>query len=761
MPISSINSEPIVVGIDGIGSDLAADVHNLLGEYVDDGLTSLPASDWTNGGIQTSSSSPEYGHVVYATHTVCLRDKRYASEPVQVFCDAGWLTCFIPYSGEADSSCIYNSAGYTYNELMWKRVQYIPEGIYYRVSMRKDPHSSSNVLDPAESHLHIHFVTSGSISFRRSKTDPDDITPTMLWKLGEMSNGVPNWTKHTHLLSPEIMHADKPIKVVADDSVVRPYVYYYDDEGTSLKYVRGASIPQGANYRLDLNVRDGSAQGHYDMTYGLSLIEMDGNFFWYGTSSTTAIAYTDTRIIQCMPVRYEHPVVISLADYTTYRVGTYLRTDDKVVSTHDYEALRSGPIGVPAGQWFHIYMGKVGDAAFTVADIEEAVSLLRVEPIHGVGSAIDGVRNELSVLKKRVTELEGEVIPDYYEGQSYSLAGKIADILDENSQPKESVVQFAFVTDFHANAYAQSFKTRALLNKIFSETHCSMFVNGGDTMNGKLTSDNTQVSPIDFAKGMQEWSQWLVPDTAALSLMVVGNHDGGVDYNPSTPARIDEHTLYEVSALGLTAGNVVLDANSKCSYYVDDEYHRIRWLVCNVGNTSNVGKWSTAGSGVTGESLSDAISFAGQALGSMRDGWTAVVFNHILINTWTSGPSKGAKDLEDLCDLFKSRGSASIQSRLFNFADAEGEIACIIGGHLHIDYDYTTDGGISCIITTTDNRGGQCRLNEQTNKLVIDATIRPNGTADEQAFDVFTIDTVNKTISTVRIGFGVDRSWSY
>lgn len=761
MPISSINNEPIAVGIDGFTDDLATDIHNLLGEYMDDGLTSLPASNWTNGSVQTNSSSPSYGEIVYSTHTIIMDEKGYASDNVQVFCDSGWLLGFIPYSGEADSSCIYGSTGYTYNELMWKRVLLIPKGIYYRVAMRKDPHSSSNVLDPVECHVHAHFVTGSSVAFRQARLKPDDIVPKMLWKLGEASAGIPNWTKNTHLLSPEIMHADKPIKITYDDTVARPYVYYYDEDGTYLTYAQGASIPKGAYYRIDLNVRDGSSQGHYGMTYAVSLLEMEDNFIWYGTSNGNAVKYTNTRIIQCMPVKYDHPVVISLTDYTTYRVGTYLRADNKTVSTFDYEALHNSPVGVPAGQWFHIYMGKVGDAAFTVEDIEEAVSMLRVEPIHGVGSAVDGVRNELAVLKRRVTELEGETVPDYYESESYSLSGKIADILAANQQPKESVVQFAFVTDFHANAYSQSFKTRALLNKVFAETHCSMLVNGGDVMNGKLTSDNTPVSPIDFAKGMQEWSQWLVPDTASLSLMVVGNHDGGVDYNPSTSARIDEHTLYDVSALSLTAGNVVLDPNSKCSYYVDDDYHSIRWIVCNVGNTSNVGKWSTASSGVTGESVSDAISFAGQSLGSMPSGWTAIVINHILINTWTNGPTKGAKDLEDLCDLFKSRGSGTIQGRFFDFSDAYGDIACLVGGHLHIDYDYATDGGIPCIIVTTDNRAGQCRLNEQTNKLVIDPSIRQGGTPDEQAFDVFTIDTSERTISTVRIGYGVDRSWEY
>ena len=744
------------------GNKLATDVKNEINSVGDDASgithresTSLNAYRWTNGGVQTNSSTAGFGQILVQDQRICLETKVYADSDIQVYCDDGWAIGLVAYSSTEDSSCKYGQSGYTYNETLWKRILVVPKGDYFRIVLQKMPTSTSDVLDPSTDYKHVHFV-------RKVAGTSDDIAKDILWRLGEMVSGVPNWARVTHLISRDILTAEKPLKIAFDDSIVRPYVYYYDenDVAYSIPSIRATSIPKGARYRLDLNVRDGSSQGHYGMVEAISIVEMEDNFIWYGTSATNAVGYSASRIIMCMTERHDYPVAVSLSDYTKYKVGAYLRASGGVPSAFDYEPLYRHEVMIPAGQWHNVYLGKVDDSSFTLAEIEEATSLLKVKPIYGYDTVIDGLRNEVAQLKVRISDLEGNAIPNYYESDTYSLDSKIADILSANQKSVESVVQFAFVTDFHANVLNQQFKTRVLLNKIFNETNCRIFVNGGDTANGKLWS-GSEVSSIDFAKVMEQYANWLIPDKCALSFTIAGNHDGGVDYNPFVTARIDEHTLSEITPMGRTAGNVVVDPNSECSCYVDDEYHKIRWIAANYGNVSNVGKWSTESSGVTGESNADCLSFVGCALGTMPKGWTAVIFNHILINYWTNGQTKGAAPLESLCDMYNQKGSGTLEGRLFDFSNAVGEVACIIGGHLHIDYDYETAGGIPCIITTTDNCAYQYRLVDGEDRITRDATLRPAGTPYEQAIDVFTIDTENKTISTVRIGFGTDRSWTY
>lgn len=767
--IKSVNGNTIVLDGSGIADEAVTKTkldaalrakadgvrENSYGTVADAGMTSLTASDWQQGAVQTNSNVSTFGQIISATSGLVTPVRQYASRDVQVWCDAGWEMAFHPYASDSDSSYKYGQSGYSYAVLMWHQILLVPKGNYYRIVLRKVGAQASDVLDPAVDSKHVHFVTEEA-----GLLGDGNIAPSLKWKVGTMSAGVPTWTQNTHLLMADIVEAKRPIKVVADDSVVRPYVAYYDESGATLRSgFRVSMIPAGARFRLDLNIRDGSDQGHYGMVEALQLIEMDGNFPWLGATATDVITYADNRIIMCMPERHDYPVVISLPDYSKYLVGAYLKTNGNVVSTFDWEGAYDRPVGVPAGQWYHVYMAKADNTAFSAAEFDEAVGMLRVEQLEGYPSPIDGVRNDVSLLKRRVTALEGETIPAYYESQTYSLDGRIADILAANPQPKETVAQFAFATDFHFTEYSNQLKARMLLNKVFAKTNCSMFVDGGDVVDGKLIGSGL-VTPIDFAKQMQHWSNWVIPDSCGLALQVVGNHDGGASWNPSGDALIDEHTLYEVSAIARTAGNVVLDPNGECQLYVDDPYHKIRWIVGNYGNTTNVGHWDVSqGHGVLGESKSDCLSFVGWALDSMDDGWIAVVFNHILINSWDNGPVKGAANLESLCDAYNARSSATLDSRMFDFSDARGEVACIIGGHLHLDYDYETTGGIPCIVVTTDNAGAQCSINESTGKPYVDA--RQAGTPEEQAIDVFTIDTENRTISTVRIGFGEDRSWTY
>ena len=73
-----------------------------------------------------------------------------------------------------------------------------------------------------------------------------------------------------------------------------------------------------------------------------------------------------------------------------------------------------------------------------------------------------------------------------------------------------------------------------------------------------------------------------------------------------------------------------------------------------------------------------------------------------------------------------------------------------ISGHTHKDLSETLSDGTPIICTTTANAGGE-----------LGGLDRTLGTVNENAFDIITVDTVNKTVNATRIGAGSDRALSY
>ena len=83
----------------------------------------------------------------------------------------------------------------------------------------------------------------------------------------------------------------------------------------------------------------------------------------------------------------------------------------------------------------------------------------------------------------------------------------------------------------------------------------------------------------------------------------------------------------------------------------------------------------------------------------------------------------------------------------YDFTNTDAEVACVIGGHTHWDGMVKTSGGVPVIATSCD--------------MYLGISGMEKGTVTEQAFDVFTIDTSAKMISTKRIGYGADRVFTY
>lgn len=84
-----------------------------------------------------------------------------------------------------------------------------------------------------------------------------------------------------------------------------------------------------------------------------------------------------------------------------------------------------------------------------------------------------------------------------------------------------------------------------------------------------------------------------------------------------------------------------------------------------------------------------------------------------------------------------------------DFSDATSVVSAYLCGHNHLDADCFEDGLL--MISTTSDAPYQDDPKWK----------REAGTLTEQAFDVFTINTQERTVSAIRIGAGKNRSWRY
>ena len=88
------------------------------------------------------------------------------------------------------------------------------------------------------------------------------------------------------------------------------------------------------------------------------------------------------------------------------------------------------------------------------------------------------------------------------------------------------------------------------------------------------------------------------------------------------------------------------------------------------------------------------------------------------------------------------------------YDEAECNIAGIWAGHCHRDCYAHSDKGYALITTT-------CDCSTYAKGYDIYNPGRPAGTAEEQAFDVVNIDPLAGTMTTIRIGAGVNRTMTF
>ena len=380
-------------------------------------------------------------------------------------------------------------------------------------------------------------------------------------------------------------------------------------------------------------------------------------------------------------------------------------------------------------------------------ETEKTAAFLRISVNKVSGEDITPVDNAVTLsnlgwydLIKDIAGLIEGGIPKYYTS-SY-LNGKTNEII-ENSVI-DSGTSFAFITDMHLKANSGS--SRSLMKYFADRTSIPFIISGGDIPTAySQTSGNEKTET--FA-AIQEWLAWVDFWGAYRVYQMRGNHDYVL------PSRTDNTKYYNMSNGGVHQqmmskfiDKVDCPEKDMCYYHFDNETQKIRFIVLD-GHTHNDNYPDIVVSWIFPPQINWLIDLLNNS-----DGYGVVLLSHEATDPAMPSYSENLAIVQTIAEAYKNRGTVDEEvggeSIHADFSNATGDLICILSGHSHKDASHVSNGLLS-ITTTCD-----ALYNDDPN------VVRTAGTVTESAFDIFSIDTENKTIKTVRIGGGSNREWSY
>lgn len=304
-----------------------------------------------------------------------------------------------------------------------------------------------------------------------------------------------------------------------------------------------------------------------------------------------------------------------------------------------------------------------------------------------------GMKNSL-----RLDLIENEKgYPYFYD--SYIL-DRIKSIKSKDILIGSSGDSFIFITDLHdQNNYYSPF----LANKICDSTSVKRIIYGGDYENEPLSKESA-VSLLTTRR-----NKCMVKDDV---IFLRGNHDT----NPYGTGQLTECEFYSIFDKHIEKH---INTNKNTYFYNDNESQKIRYIYVD--------------SGINGSILDVQKNWIKTNTENLNSDWTVVVFMHHGIYTDTKDDRTNIKVYDSLTSVKEALANVSCK------------IACIICGHTHIDLS-DTSGKYPIICTTCDAHGVQASSMSSDN--------RDANTINEQAFDVFHIDTANEKVYVTRIGGG-------
>lgn len=343
-----------------------------------------------------------------------------------------------------------------------------------------------------------------------------------------------------------------------------------------------------------------------------------------------------------------------------------------------------------------------------------------------IGAADIDETSEIYV-NSTIVDSNDDDIPAYWLAELSNKSETIQKTMETVGRNKSS---FLWYSDAHWQTNSKM--SPHLLKYLIENTPINKINFGGDIINDptEFTHDN-----IKYA---YEWRKLIagLPNHHS----VYGNHD--LNHRTTDVSNIAYSLLLAPEE---TADMVV---GGDCYYYIDNQAEKTRYLYLNY-LTNNQNEMLAQG-----QFIVDTIS-------TVKEGWHIVAIAHRWFQyTSSTAPTVGSvpryeTEILQIFDEYNAR-TTHTASNYFNshdFSSGKGKVEFCIGGHIHVDYDFKTDGGIPVIITTSDTN--QDRVPDSS---VDSGTL---GTISESAVYGIVADYDNSTIKVIGVGRGTSKIISY
>lgn len=320
--------------------------------------------------------------------------------------------------------------------------------------------------------------------------------------------------------------------------------------------------------------------------------------------------------------------------------------------------------------------------------------------------------------------------PSYFDTQIQSA---ITDSRNATFDAGVNGDSFVFITDLHWPSNQKH--SPALVKKVVDELNVDKVICGGDLINGgaKQTNIDAMSDCINSFKNNSKF------------YCLFGNHDSNTIGTGAVPwTKNNAYTLMQKQS------DLYVDEYAEpCYFYFDNEATKTRYICLDTGVESDT-------------ISSDQRTWMNNSLNSMPNGWHALIFAHIVYKlktgkTWSIGlqpedlePSSSMIMIFDDLDQWNETQEQSEPA-------THRKVEAVFGGHVHIDCNYSTDGGIPIVLTNCDC-GSQTFTETSSGSGIRDYEA---GTITEQCFDITTINYDAKEINCIRVGRGSNRAISY
>jgi hypothetical protein len=304
------------------------------------------------------------------------------------------------------------------------------------------------------------------------------------------------------------------------------------------------------------------------------------------------------------------------------------------------------------------------------------------------------------------SEIGGILIPDYFTTQ---VDNAVMAATNDIATAGINGDNFIFITDIH---WENNFKNSPrLVQYICNKMNIPYILFGGDAINGQ---DDTAVAMEYFneiASGLKKAESKL--------FSVYGNHDNNAT-NTTFPSGLN--VFY---SLLQKQSDMLMNYGELCYFYFDNPTNKTRYICLSVGQgmsfSSNQETWLRELLTNTDTSTHIIIVLHAYMRGTNYEESGVVVGSEFIINVAGTAVNNIISDYPNL------------------------KFEAVLSGHVHFDYNGMTDSMVPVIFTTCD----RWKSNED------------EGTINEQAFDIDTIDYTNKLIVCRRIGRGKSRIIHY